>query len=331
MTSCTRSPSANVGCGASALPGRSGLDVLAHAPSEIGERAVGRAGRQDLLQRARSAREQHAAVATEDDRAVAAVEDDAARGMVDRARELDRRDRPAAHAQQQLRGVVGGHAHRLTGRRRPHLRRDPELRRHAIDGPEPPDERIDPVRSQRAEQAAGAVAPQPPFLTRTRRVDEHAGHLHDEREPHLTDRARLEELFHLRSCGRVAELVVDRVHDAGALGRSEHLARLTRVARHRLLADDVLARGERREGVFAVQCRRRRDAHDVDIVPLDELIDRVDRGGDLGLLGRRASARRIRRADRRYFVPRAAEAGDLHARAEARPDYPHPQRHCRTV
>src|SRR5439155_46545 len=87
------------------------LVIRSLAPREIGERAVARARRKYLRERARSPREHHAAVTAEDDRAVAPVEDHSARRMMDRTRELDRRDRAAAQAHQHLRRVVGGHAH----------------------------------------------------------------------------------------------------------------------------------------------------------------------------------------------------------------------------
>jgi len=125
--------------------------------------------------------------------------------------------------------------------------------------------------------------------------------------------------------------VVDRVNDAGALGRREHLARLAAVARHRLLADDVLAGREGGERVFAVQRRRRRHAYDVDVVALDEFPHRFDRDRNTGLVGHGASTFRVRRADRRDLVTRGAEAGDLHACPEPGPHDPHPQRHCGTV
>ena len=187
------------------------------------------------------------------------------------------------------------------------------------------------MRPDGTQQATGAVAAQPPFLTRARRVDERPGHLHHQREAHLADRACVDELLHFLSRRRIAELVVDRVHDAGPLGHHKHLASLGAIPRHRLLADHVLARGESRQSVFAMQSRWRCDAYDIDVVAADESADRIDRDGDAGLLGGRAGAIEMGRADRRDLESRGAEAGDLNARSEPGPHDPHPQRHSRTV
>ena len=198
----------------------------------------------------------------------------------------------------------------------------------SLDRAKPPDERIDPMRPERAQETAAPGRGAAPLLARLRWVDEHAGHLHHEGETHVSDDSRVEQLLHLERAGVKRKLVVDRACTTPARSAVASISRASRVSRAIGFSQITCLPAAVPQRVFAVQCWRRGHAHDVHVVARYEIVNGVDRGGNAGLLGRRASARRVRRANGRHLVSRGPEAGDLHARAEPRPYDPHPQRHA---
>ena len=77
-----------------------------------------------------------------------------------------------------------------------------------------------------------------------------------------------------------AQVEVRAVDEAARLGELEQLAGLLRRHRERLLADDVLARGEHLLRLRMVQVVRRRQVDDVDRVVGEQRLERVVHGRD---------------------------------------------------
>lgn len=117
----------------------------------------------------------------------------------------------------------------------------------------------------------------------------------------------------------------DLEHPVVLDGGRDHLSRLHRIERERLLAEDVLACGERGDGDRVVQGVRGRDAHDVEVRECDEslplglevgdLVDRPQGGEALGLLSGEGDDLDPRQAPKRL---------DVHG-THAEPDHTHSQ------
>ena len=130
--------------------------------------------------------------------------------------------------------------------------------------------------------------------------------------------------------GHVPELERDRGHRAGALRRRDHLLGLRDAERERLLAQHVLAGGQRREHRAMMVERRRRDRHDVELHAGEHRLDRAERVRDLALARDALGARR--RRDRDHLEARVQRVGRrVHRAAEAGADDADAQRaHARS-
>ncbi len=116
-------------------------------------------------------------------------------------------------------------------------------------------------------------------------------------EPQLADRALVDELL------RTLRLRVVAVHErlaqqaAGALGRVERRLDLVGVARHRLLAEHVLARLERLDRPLAVHRVRQGDVDRLDLVVGEQRLVRAVGAWDLPFLRVRVGARLVAARD----------------------------------
>src|SRR3954464_4329028 len=96
-------------------------------------------------------------------------------------------------------------------------------------------------------------------------------------QPDRPGDARADALARLAHRGGVAVDERKRSGEGGGRRRVDHLLRPAVVDRQRLLADDVLAGGQRGLGERKVQMIGRADVHDVDVRSFDKLLRRVER------------------------------------------------------
>ena len=82
-------------------------------------------------------------------------------------------------------------------------------------------------------------------------------------EPRLADRSVVDDAVQQGLSSGPPELCAEQVNDAGLLGRVQHHARLRRVARERLLHEDVLPGPDRLQREAGVRVWRRRDREGV--------------------------------------------------------------------
>ncbi|MCX5738677.1 MAG: hypothetical protein NTZ61_09310, partial [Proteobacteria bacterium] len=115
-----------------------------------------------------------------------------------------------------------------------------------------------------AEPAAARFALGPPRGNLGFGSGEHRRVERERREARLADCARGDRAGGERLRGGEAELGAERVHDSRALRSREHFARLGGVSREGLLAEHMLARGNRFEHQRSMRVRRRRDGHRID-------------------------------------------------------------------
>ena len=81
-------------------------------------------------------------------------------------------------------------------------------------------------------------------------------------------------------------LEAHRVRDTGALGGVEHVLRVVGVDGDRLLAQHVLARLDRGDGLLGMELHRRAHRDEVEVVTTDELAPVGGRAVDTELRGR---------------------------------------------
>ena len=134
---------------------------------------------------------------------------------------------------------------------------------------------VQPVRPDVADRTQGAAAfrleaPVPVALEQQPVLEVAAGH-----EPDVADLAARDDIVGVLVERVVADVEVGRVDQTGRGGRLDQLARLRRRHRQRLLAHDVAARREDRQGLRQVQVVRRGDVDDLDARVVEQVVERV--------------------------------------------------------
>src|SRR5439155_1120129 len=169
-------------------------------------------------------------------------------------------------------------------------------------GPEPA--QVDEVRPDRAQDAAPSrsiVPPAPGSIERLRPpVTAQIGPEHELEMENRADGAHLDQLPHLAPIGLVTQLVVDAGQPAAPLRDLEHLLRLPDRERHRLLAQHVLPRLQRRDRVARVGIGRRGYDDEVDLRSAGERFTALECVGNTELRRDGAGALHAPARDRRH-------------------------------
>jgi hypothetical protein len=128
---------------------------------------------------------------------------------------------------------------------------------------------VDHLRAVRTEPPSPARGVRPPRGHLSGRIGE-GGHVQDDRrQPRLADDSRRDRPGQGRLAGVPAELGAEQVDDTGALGRRQDVEGFSRIARERLLTQNVSTRIDRRERELGVRVRRGRDGDGVDTGQLE--------------------------------------------------------------
>ena len=181
---------------------------------------------------------------------------------------------------------------------------------HALDRPDEPVEQVDVVARLVHERAAVELpraAPRRAVVVRLRARPEHV-HVH---HVDAAEAALLHGALHELQRGVPAVLLHDEEKDAGLVADAHHLLAVLPARGHRLLGDHVTSVTRAADGLRGVQPARRGEDHRVGVALLEQLVERVERGGARLRRGG-VGARRVDVAHRHELGPFGVSRDGLH-------------------
>ena len=193
-------------------------------------------------------------------------------------------------------------------------------RAHARELPERGPDLVDVVRALSTEPAAALRGVAPPLRHLGGRVGEQRDVKEERGKTGSADPPAAHDTGQQHPARRVTELGPDEVDDARRLGRREHLARLGRVARERLLTKDVFAGRDRFEHEGRVGVRRRRDGDGVDTGAIERVAERCARARDAETRRAVGRLRGIAPCQCTNVEPRGTQRAHVRQAPEPRPD-----------